>query len=63
MRNGSLSLPIADALERLDVPFVFLTGQSRDLVPERYWNQPFLQKPCEATLVTETLADVMAAPA
>jgi DNA-binding response OmpR family regulator len=43
LADGS-SLPVADALVKRDVPFVFASGYDASLVDSRYPNAPFLQK-------------------
>lgn len=45
--DGQRSYPVADALEALGVPFVFLTGYGRDSLPSRYRFHIMLQKPFE----------------
>ncbi|EAR50847.1 response regulator [Oceanicola granulosus HTCC2516] len=36
---------IADSLEACDVPFVFLTGHTREALPERHRHRPLIAKP------------------
>lgn len=43
--DGQMSYSVADALEARGVPFVFLTGYSRDSLPNGYQTCPMLQKP------------------
>jgi DNA-binding response OmpR family regulator len=43
--NGELAMPIADALADAQVPYLFLSGHSRDLLPDRHRTRPFLSKP------------------
>ena len=42
--NGEKSYLVADALEARGVPFVFLTGYSRESLPSGYQTCPMLQK-------------------
>ena len=60
LRGGKLSLPVADALNDAGVPFVFLTGHSRDLIPERYRGRPFLAKPAFEEDILDALRSAMA---
>jgi DNA-binding NtrC family response regulator len=59
MRDGTSSVVVADELARLGAPFMFVTGQGRDAVPERHRERPFLSKPCPPETVVETLRQVM----
>jgi CheY-like chemotaxis protein len=43
--NGKTIVPVADAIERRNRPFVFSTGYSVDALPENYRDRPALQKP------------------
>jgi DNA-binding response OmpR family regulator len=45
---GEKVFPVADALARRQIPFVFLTACGQDIVPERFWQRPFLRKPYRA---------------
>ena len=49
--QGKYSFPIADALADADVPFVFLSAQSREFVPPRHRARPFLEKPSDEEVV------------
>jgi CheY-like chemotaxis protein len=42
---GSPVFPVADALAARDIPFVFLTGYDSTILPERFRQRPFCQKP------------------
>jgi CheY-like chemotaxis protein len=57
--DGQDSYPLADALLRRGVPFVFSTGYGGDSVRETYRGHPILQKPFTkrdlAGALTETL--------
>jgi hypothetical protein len=37
--------PVADALRRLGVPFIFASGYDRSFIPEAYANVTLAQKP------------------
>lgn len=43
--KGTLSFPAADALSDANIPFLVLTGHSREMMPPRHRGRPFLQKP------------------
>ncbi|HXL71056.1 MAG TPA: response regulator [Rhizomicrobium sp.] len=53
--NGESVYPLADLLTSLDVPFIFVTGYSADVVAERFAKIPIIQKPVAA----ETLAKIL----
>jgi len=53
--NGESVYPLADLLTSLDVPFIFVTGYSADVVAERFAKIPIIQKPVAA----ETLARIL----
>jgi CheY-like chemotaxis protein len=43
--DGKSSGPIATAIERRGLPFVFTTGYGESGIPERFRGRPFLEKP------------------
>ncbi|MEH3159620.1 MAG: response regulator [Sphingomonas taxi] len=45
LRGGEKSTPIAEALARQGIPFVFATGGSDDSVDAQFRDRPVLQKP------------------
>jgi CheY-like chemotaxis protein len=45
--RGVLAYPVADALAGRGVPFVFTTGYSSPIIPDRYRHVALLQKPFE----------------
>ena len=53
--NGESVYPLADLLTSMDVPFIFVTGYSADVVAERFAKIPIIQKPVAA----ETLARIL----
>jgi len=59
LRDGQRSLPIADALDDAEIPFVFLTGY-REMVSQRHRRRPYLTKPASAEEVLEALTSAMA---
>ncbi|WP_178130483.1 response regulator [Reyranella sp. CPCC 100927] len=62
MRDGLSSLPVADVLHDLGVPFVIVTGQNPDAVSERHRARPFLHKPCPTATILATLSRIMDEP-
>ncbi len=55
LRNGENSFPLADALAAQRIPFVFVSGQSSALMPPRYRDRAFLNKPYNRVDVLSTL--------
>ncbi len=53
--NGESVYPLADLLAAQNVPFVFVTGYSADVVAERFAQIPIIQKPVAA----DTLAQIL----
>ncbi len=45
--NGELVYPLADALLREGVPFIFVTGYEAESIDRRFANVPVLKKPLE----------------
>ena len=56
LRGGEKSTPVAEALERAGVPFVFATGGGDEGVDERFRDRPVLQKPFTMDGVAKVLA-------
>jgi len=56
-----LALSVFDCLERSGIPFVVLSGHSRQMIPAQFQDRPFLQKPYEIPtllrMVDEALQD------
>lgn len=51
--------PVADALSRRNVPFVFVTGYSRGLLPGEYATRPRLRKPFKLADLLGILSSVV----
>ncbi|EJC84038.1 cAMP-binding protein [Rhizobium leguminosarum bv. trifolii WSM2297] len=45
--SGTMVFPVADELSRRNIPFFFATGYSRDVVPPRFADRIFVQKPLD----------------
>lgn len=58
--NGSLSNPVAEILERRNIPFIFATGYGKAGPHERFSATPALQKPFEEGELGRALSAVMA---
>ncbi|MCC4600078.1 response regulator [Xanthomonas melonis] len=43
--GGTLSFPVAEALDARNVPYLFVTGYAQSGIPERYRHRHGLQKP------------------
>jgi len=56
LRGGEKSTPVAEAVERAGVPFVFATGGGDEGVDERFRDRPVLQKPFTMDGVAKVLA-------
>jgi DNA-binding NtrC family response regulator len=55
LRNGETAFPLADALAAQRIPFVFISGQSSALMPPRYRDRAFLNKPYRSEEVIEVV--------
>ncbi|WIM09930.1 response regulator [Enhydrobacter sp.] len=53
LRNSETAFPLADALAAQRIPFVFISGQSSALMPPRYRDRAFLNKPYHSDEVVE----------
>jgi CheY-like chemotaxis protein len=51
--------PVADALAVQGIPFVFLTGYDRLIVPERYADVPRCEKPMDTVVLPQILIKVL----
>lgn len=52
------SIPIADELTRLDIPFVFATG-TIDAIPASYLSRPIILKPTANAMILKALASML----
>lgn len=53
--RGELVYPVADLLQRLDIPFVFATGRSPADVPDRYPGFILCEKPTQLSEIARAL--------
>lgn len=56
LRGGETSWSIADRLAEHDIPFVFASGGSGDMIVERFRDRPVLSKPFTMQGVEQALA-------
>jgi hypothetical protein len=54
-----MSFPVADALAVLNVPFLWLSGSSRDTLPEQYRVRLFVSKPFVFAVILDALTDLL----
>jgi DNA-binding response OmpR family regulator len=57
--GGEMVFAIFGQLETAGTPFIILSGHSRKMVPERYRNRPFLQKPYVMSMLLRVIHDVL----
>ena len=60
--GGDRVYPVADALSRRNVPFVFITGYGTSGLPGEYAERPRLGKPFKMADLLDTLSNVVARP-
>ncbi|EIM26762.1 response regulator [Microvirga lotononidis] len=53
--RGQAAYPVADALEGRGVPFVFATGYSAAMLPDRYRHVPRWEKPYQFEALVQSL--------
>lgn len=56
--DGQSAEPIAEAVEKRGLPFVFATGYGAADIPQRYRTRPFLHKPFAIEQLSDTLKQV-----
>jgi DNA-binding NtrC family response regulator len=59
--HGKTVLPVAVALAKRDIPFVFMTGFGPPGVPAQYRDRPVLTKPCPLPILLGTFAELVEA--
>ncbi len=60
--GGDRVYPVADALSRRNVPFVFVTGYSSGALPDVHAERPRLCKPFKMADLLDKLSSVLAPP-
>jgi len=58
---GAMSYSVADALAAAHVPFLWLTGHSPSVLPQRHRDRPLVAKPYLASVLLEALSTTVAA--
>lgn len=56
--NGESVAPVAEALRRMGVPFIFATGYGDNQAAPQGFDAPFIRKPYDVTQVAAALAEV-----
>ncbi|MGE5150218.1 MAG: hypothetical protein ACM3II_08870, partial [Rhodospirillaceae bacterium] len=51
--------PVADALDAVGIPFLFLTAYSHDSIPAQHRERPFIQKPHHPEGLIEAVMELM----
>ena len=60
--RGQYVFALADRLSEAGIPFLFLTGHSHSLVPDRYRDRPFLNKPFERDTLLSVVRELVPRP-
>ena len=60
--NGEMTFLLADALSDAGIPFLVLTGHSRDLLPPHHRMRPYLQKPYRIEQLLEQVEALLVGP-
>ncbi len=61
--RGGTSIPLAKALRRLDIPFIFATGYAdRNAIPDEFADAPVVNKPYDGKTVLAALTQVVGRP-
>ena len=51
--------PVANALETVGIPFLFLTAYAHDSIPAQHRGRPFIQKPHHTECLLDALVELM----
>ncbi|WP_064709951.1 helix-turn-helix domain-containing protein [Rhizobium bangladeshense] len=54
--GGTMVFPVADVLSKRNIPFFFATGYSRDVVPPRFADRIFVEKPLDTGAIYSALS-------
>jgi DNA-binding NarL/FixJ family response regulator len=60
--RGQMSFPVADALAAANVPFVWLSGSSPEVLPSPHRSRPFASKPVAAVGILQLIAQMLKTP-
>ena len=58
--RGELVFPIADYLEAIGLPYIFVTGKSPSSLPAEYQHRPAVQKPYNSELLLALIEEQLA---
>ena len=58
--RGELVFPIADYLEAIGLPYIFVTGNSPSSLPVEYQHRPMVQKPYNSELLLALIEEQLA---
>jgi DNA-binding response OmpR family regulator len=60
--KGQMSFPVADVLAGANVPFLWLSGSSADVIPHQHRVRPFLSKPFVPAVLLTAIAKILNIP-
>jgi DNA-binding response OmpR family regulator len=60
--GDEMVFPVAERLKKAGVPFIFTTGYGRGGLPREWADRPVLQKPYDASTLSEALAALLNTP-
>jgi CheY-like chemotaxis protein len=58
--RGELVFPVADYLEAIGLPYIFVTGNSPSSLPVEYRHRPVVQKPYNSELLLALIEEQLA---
>jgi CheY-like chemotaxis protein len=56
--HGDTSYAVGDALAERGVPFVLATGYAREILPSRFRDRPYWEKPFDPRMLAHALRDI-----
>lgn len=60
--GDEMVFPVAERLKKAGVPFIFTTGYGRGGLPQEWADRPVLQKPYDASTLSDALAALLKNP-
>ena len=57
--NGTMSFPVADALTGANVPFLWFSGSSPDILPHRFHRRDFVAKPMDEQVLLRAVTALL----
>ena len=58
--RGEYVFPVADELQAAAIPFLFVTGERREILPPQHRASPLLPKPCQSHVLVRAIARLFA---